>query len=335
MRLVYNKDMSLPILCRLCSILLVSACVAHSPKPTDSSDVDTVPESTETEDVYTEGWTTLNDLEYDLPTDIDASMATLDVHRIDDGQTHPVALLVHGGSWVGGDKANFESSAPSFIPWWLDRGYTVVAVNFRLATPLGQPRTVGPQDQVQDIAHALAWLYAQGAALGLHGGETVAVGYSSGAHLVALLGADAGYLESVGLSRDDLAATISLDVHAYDVPFALELMVGSTVEENIPLIEHLFGDTEEEQLMGSPISHVDEDVAPALIVSVEPDPNTPGTHGYITAVTAQRYVEVLQNSGVTSDSFHDETESHASLAMGFGSSTDAVTNTVGLFIDGL
>ena len=34
----------------------------------------------------------------------------------------------------------------------------MAAVNFRLATPVGQPLQVAPTDQARDIAHALAWL---------------------------------------------------------------------------------------------------------------------------------------------------------------------------------
>ena len=56
------------------------------------------------------------------------------------------------------------------------------------------------------------------AGFSIHG--VVLVGYSSGAHLVALLGADGQYLEEAGLEETVLKATISLDVHVYDVPYA-------------------------------------------------------------------------------------------------------------------
>ena len=115
------------------------------------------------------------------------------------------------------------------------------------------------------------------------------MGYSSGAHLVALLGADDTYVEAAGVPHERIAATISLDVHVYDVPYALSLMVGSDVAQNIPLIEHLFGSTEEEQMSASPIAFIDNGVAPAMMVSVGPDPDQPGTHGYIVDQTAQHY----------------------------------------------
>ena len=73
---------------------------------------------------------------------------------------------------------------------------------------------------------------------------------------------------------------------ARDSAHALGLMVGSVVRDNIPLIEHLFGDTAAEQREGSPIACVDGDVAPALLVSVQLSPSEPGTHGDIVSQAA-------------------------------------------------
>lgn len=275
------------------------------------------------------------DLAYTSPPGTGGELATLDLYLRPDGEPKPLALLVHGGSWVGGDKANFDEPAPDFVPWWVDRGYVVAAVNFRLASPLGQPRDVLPRDQARDIAHALAWLAEQADEYDIAQGQVVAVGYSSGAHLVALLGADGSFLQEVGRPETELAATVSLDVHAYDVPHALDLMVGSVVEQNIPLIEHLFGTTEDEQLAGSPIHYLDGFVAPAMLVSVEPSPDEPGSHGWLVEEAAQHYADALLAEGHVSATFHDSSESHATLATGFGASGDAVTEQVAAFLDAL
>ncbi|HCH63022.1 MAG TPA: hypothetical protein DFR83_09470 [Deltaproteobacteria bacterium] len=235
---------------------------------------------------------------------------------------------------MGGDKTNFELAAPACVPWWTDRGYTVAAVNFRLATPYGSLLEVGPKDQAHDIAHAVSWLMAEGSALGIASELAVLVGFSSGAHLVALLGADAGYLTEAGTSADAVRATISLDVHAYDVPYALDLMVDSDVEENIPLIEHLFGSTESEQRSASPIAFIATPTAPALLVSVGPRSRT-GSHGDIVYRTAENYAEALFTGGYTVETFHDEDETHDSLAIGFGEPNDPSTAAAEAFLAGL
>lgn len=276
-----------------------------------------------------------SDLAYTVPGGVPSDLAVLDLYRVADGQDRPVAVLVHGGSWIGGDKSAFRDSAPDFIPWFLDRGYTVAAVNFRLASRVGQPLEVGPMDQASDIAHALAWLYVEADALGITADPALLVGYSSGAHLVALLGADERYLEEAALPADRIAATISLDVHVYDVPYALQLMEGSDVEENIPLILHLFGETEAEQREASPSHHVDGRVAPAMVVSVGDETDRVGSHGQIVFEAATRYAEVLTTAGHHVETVHDTGEDHSSLAIGFGADGDSVTAAVGSFLDAL
>ena len=277
---------------------------------------------------------TLADLRYPLPSGVDDSTATLDLFRLDDGLARPLVVLIHGGSWVGGDKSNFADAAPDFVPFWIKQGFTVAALNFRLATPVGTPREVGPLEQAHDIAHAITWLAAEGEALGISEDPVIAVGYSSGAHLVALLGADGHILTDAGATADILRATVSLDVHAYDVPYALELMVDSDVEENIPLMEHLFGTTETEQLAGSPIAFVDSPTAPALLVSVGPRAEV-GSHGDIVARTAEHYATALLAAGHDVQTFHDEAETHTSLAVGFGDPDDPTTAAVEAFLSGL
>lgn len=279
-------------------------------------------------------WIEERDIAYAPPPGVGDEFAKLDLFRIDDDNTRPLVLLVHGGSWVGGDKEAFAARAPDLVRWWMEKGYTAAALNFRLASRLGEPQTVRPRDQARDIAHALAWLMQQDA-YHLKQEDVIAVGYSSGAHLVALLGADGSFLEEAGLSESILGATISLDVHAYDVPYALELMVDSDVEQNMPLIRHLFGNTASEQLEASPISYLQGFVAPALIISVDAAPALAGSHGYIVSKAAENYVDALQAAGHVVATFHDATEDHSSLVSGFGLPGDDVTERVQSFLDNL
>ena len=112
------------------------------------------------------------------------------------------------------------------------------------------------------------------------------VGYSSGAHLVALLGANGEYLTEAGLDESRVRATVSLDVHAYDVPFALQLMVGSTVEQNIPLIEHLFGDPKKRSWSATDRLHGLRRPRDARLSGASPE--DVGSHGYIVSQAAER-----------------------------------------------
>ena len=103
----------------------------------------------------------------------------------------------------------------------------------------------------------------------------------------------------------------------------------------MPLIRHLFGDTREEQLAGSPISYLDGYVAPAMLVSVDASTTEVGSHGYIVDQAAQHYAAALGDAGHVAQTVHDASETHASLAIGFGAEDDAVTTAVGAFLDAL
>ena len=141
------------------------------------------------------------------------------------------------------------------------------------------------------------------------------------------------YVERAGVDPEQIAAAISLDVHAYDVPLALEMMQGSVVEQNSGIIRHLFGDTEEAQLMGSPIHYTGGWAAPALVVSVDEDPSVEGSYGYLVSRAAEHYVDALTVAGHHAVAFHDRNESHASLVGGFGETGDAVTEAIASFLE--
>ena len=272
------------------------------------------------------------DLAYPPPNGEESDLAFLDIFRVDDAQTKPLVLLVHGGSWVSGDKQGYESK---IVPWWLSKGYVAAPINFRLASRLNQPLLVSPRDQARDIAAGLAWLIDQADLYHFDPENIVILGYSSGAHLVALLGTDETILREAGVNETHITATISFDVHAYDVPYALGLMVGSVVEDNMPLIRHLFGETEAEQLSSSPINFVEGWAAKSLVISVDADPEEVGSHGYIVSNTANRYIEALREAGHQAETFHDSEETHSSLVNGFGEQGDRVTEVVDRFIESL
>ena len=305
----------------LCLPMFLLGCVTPNPSsdlPTDHPEAQIVSEI---------------DLPYEAPAGGDADMALMDVYYLADGQPKRLLLLVHGGSWVSGDKANF-GQPEELLPWFLERGYVVAAPNFRLASRPGGPQTVTYRDQAEDLAHALDWLMDQRHKYEIADQSAVLLGYSSGAHLVALLAADPSYLAGAGRTHEDLGASISFDVHAYHVPYALNLMAGSDIEKNIPFIEHLFGATENEQLEGSPANHAGVNVPPTLLVSAEPSQRE-GSHGFIVNAASGSYAAQLDGLGVQATHIHFDEESHQSLVMDFGAASDGPTASVSDFLGNL
>lgn len=91
---------------------------------------------------------------------------------------HPAVLLIHGGYWRFGDKANMRAQAD----YLASRGYTVVSINYRLA-----PASIFPA-QIYDAKAAVRWMREHADQLQIDPTRIAAYGYSAGAQLALLLG---------------------------------------------------------------------------------------------------------------------------------------------------
>ena len=128
----------------------------------------------------------------------------LDVYIPPHAHGAPILVMVHGGAWMIGDKAN-TGSVENKLKHWLTRGWIVVSVNYRML-----PDAMA-YEQAQDLAEAVRW--AQGHAEGWGGdpGKIILMGHSAGAHLVALVSSRP---DMVGRSW---AGTVVLDSAAMQV----------------------------------------------------------------------------------------------------------------------
>lgn len=102
----------------------------------------------------------------------------LDVYRCPAPGTHPAVLLIHGGGWYSGDKAESQAVAERLNAL----GLACFAINYRLT-----PKFVFPA-QVQDCACAVRWVRAHAAEYGVDPKRLGAWGDSAGAHLALMLG---------------------------------------------------------------------------------------------------------------------------------------------------
>lgn len=88
-------------------------------------------------------------------------------------------LLVHGGSWVGGDRAQLRGYGIL-----LGRnGYTSLACEYRLAPGAHWPA------QLHDVKAALRWFRASAPRLGIDPGKIAVSGNSAGGHLALMMAA--------------------------------------------------------------------------------------------------------------------------------------------------
>jgi acetyl esterase/lipase len=92
---------------------------------------------------------------------------------------HPALLCLHGGAWLRGSQRQYKS----WGPWLAQRGYAVVAVDYRLSSQIS-PAWPGV---FEDVCRAFHWLIAQASALSTDTRRLGVIGDSAGGHMAAML----------------------------------------------------------------------------------------------------------------------------------------------------
>lgn len=87
----------------------------------------------------------------------------------------PLVILMHGGSWVGGDKSDLSALANLLV----NEGYVVINMNYRVL-PESYP------EPMEDIQMVLKWVSENVQTTKVDLAHIGLVGYSAGAHLAAL-----------------------------------------------------------------------------------------------------------------------------------------------------
>ena len=119
------------------------------------------------------------DLSYDSAIGYDG---TFDFYepRADSGRANrPAILAIHGGAWMGGDKAWGEQIADEFCP----SGYVVFSVNYRRSN-----RPVGTWPaQIEDVQKALKYIRANASRFRIDPSRVASLGMSAGGHLATMV----------------------------------------------------------------------------------------------------------------------------------------------------
>jgi acetyl esterase/lipase len=237
-----------------------------------------------------------SDIPYYKGTDAAGEFHQLDVLVPKGQKDFPVVVLVHGGSWLFGDKSTFGwyTAVGEFLA---EQGVGVVLPNYRLSPQVKHP------EHVRDVARAVAWTKKNIAQYGGRPDQMILAGHSAGGHLVSLLATDPSYLEAEGLRQDDVKGVISisglykipdvnLGVMVNDDKMRLSLKTGKltflpkmNVELNLDMlrpkgfglninlnpISMVFGDDPKVRETASPLNHVSKGLPPFLLLVADND----------------------------------------------------------------
>lgn len=231
----------------------------------------------------------------------------------------PLVIWVHGGGWQNGSK----EGCPPLRGGYLERGYAVASINYRLSGHATFPA------QIEDCKAAIRWLRAHAKEYSLDPQRFGVWGSSAGGHLVALIGTSGDVKEfDVGANLDQssrvqavcdwfgptdfsvFVTTPGYESHASESAPEAKL-IGGAVMQNLDKAARL-----------NSITYVSKDDPPFLIMHGDKDPTVPLNQ-------SQLLFDALKKSGVSAH-FHTI---HGAGHGGLGFSGKDIGEMVSAFFD--
>jgi len=179
----------------------------------------------------------------------------------DDRRPMPGVIVVRGGGWRSGDKDAF-----AFIAGQLAReGFVAASIEYRTSSEAKFPGAV------HDVKAAVRWMRAHATTYGIDPDAIGALGGSAGGHLVAMLATSGGVSELEGSGGNGTTSSRVQAVVAMACVCNLELAGGGARE----FIGDPAGGRAAAVKLASPVTHVDSQSAPLLLVHSRTDPVVP------------------------------------------------------------
>ncbi|MCX6849626.1 MAG: alpha/beta hydrolase [Verrucomicrobia bacterium] len=211
---------------------------------------------------------TQTDIEY---AKVGESSLKLDLHR-PQGENPPLIVYVHGGGWRAGSKTDTP------IVDLYDKGFAIASVDYRLSTQAVFP------SQVHDIKAAIRFLRAKAGLYHINASKIAIIGSSAGGHLAALVGVSNGNPELEGKVGEHLDQSSDAQVIvSFFGASNLETIISQSTPEGrdfrIPALKLLLGDTPDKKpelaKLASPVTHLDKNDPPLLLIHGDADPQMP------------------------------------------------------------
>ncbi|MEO1619044.1 MAG: alpha/beta hydrolase fold domain-containing protein [Planctomycetota bacterium] len=183
-------------------------------------------------------------------------------------QPRPALVIIHGGGWRGGDKGG--GMWRSLPLQYASKGYVCISVNYRL-TPDG----VDIFDCIEDCRCAVRWLRANAEKYNVDPKRIGAFGNSAGAHLVSL----------IGLTPDDTSFDGDAPYKGHSSGFQAVccgapptnfMDFGKDRKQANPV---LFGKVKDGAKRASPVTWVNDNAPPFLIIHGTKDGTVPVKNG--------------------------------------------------------
>ncbi|GAB5404940.1 MAG: hypothetical protein Aurels2KO_31710 [Aureliella sp.] len=183
----------------------------------------------------------------------------------------PLVVWIHGGAWRAGSKAKVP------VTRWLDEGFAIASVEYRLSPEARFPA------QVHDIKAAIRFLRQSASKYQLDEERFVIAGASAGGHLAALVGVTNEHVELEGSVGDVKESSRVQAIVSFYGASNLETILSQSTEHGlsvrVPALKLLLGGLPSEVTglarLASPVRHVDTNDPPLLLIHGDADPQMP------------------------------------------------------------
>ena len=211
---------------------------------------------------------TQTDIEY---AKVGETSLKLDLHR-PQAENPPLIVYVHGGGWRAGSKKDVP------IVDLYDKGFAIASVDYRLSMQAVFPA------QVHDIKAAIRFLRANAGTLHINATKIAIIGSSAGGHLAALVGVTNGNQELEGKVGEhlDQSSDVQVIVSFFGASNLETILAQSTPkgrEFRLSALKLLLGDTPDKKSelakLASPVTHLDKNDPPLLLIHGDADPQMP------------------------------------------------------------
>jgi len=239
------------------------------------------------------------------------------------GAHTPLVVWIHGGAWMLNDKYADMGYMRGTVRGFLEKGYALASIDYRYSTTAPFPA------QIQDCAQALEFLYQHADQYRLDNSRIALIGFSAGGHLASLLGLSNNnavrdfYPPSAPANSSDRptnppsgAPTPPGGPTNYKIRCVLDfygpsdfLMLAANPDTSISndrnpvaiLLGALPIDRPDLARRASPVTYVDKDDPPFLIVQGEKDESVPCTqskmlHSWLTLSGVPNELIVVPNA---------------------------------------
>jgi len=201
----------------------------------------------------------------------------LDIYLPPDAKGNlPLVVWIHGGAWMLNDKYADMGYMKQTVKSFIDSGYALASINYRYSTDSVFPA------QIRDCNTAIEFLYQHAGQYHIDRNKIAVIGFSAGGHLASLLAlSNNNHVPAFSTSPVHFTVKTCLDFYG-PADFIMFASNPDTAVNNQPdPLTLLLGaspvDRPDLAKRASPVTYIDKNDPPFLIVQGEKDQSVPNT----------------------------------------------------------